>query len=810
MALVGCVVGGYGAWTISSVTGQVSLLLEREMVVAIAVLRSQNHMIRMGSSVAGLLAAETPDVAKIHEAAEARLRDNADRLAEMRAASSEGAIDADRIQSGFDTVRAVTSKMLALLDSGDFAQARTVFSSALAPELERQATVTRERVEEKLVALSTRRNAVLQAASSARIMLIGAAGLPVVFALAGFLWINGPGLRRPMKRLADATQKLRHGEYGEAVVGADRQDEIGVVASILEKLRHEALRASALEKQAKTRENEAEAARLRDLTNAAFEGIAICDGELVTEANTSLAAIVGQTRGDLVGGSIHSLFRNEDGTYLDGVIEIADGKPIAGVIMSADGPAPAEIRVRRLIGREQQRRVIITARDLREQRAAEERVRFLAYHDPLTGMGNRAMLRERLDQAFAVAKRSGEHVAVLLLDLDNFKHINDIHGHMSGDMLLKEAARRILSSVRETDTVVRSGGDEFAIVQVGMAQANAAEFLAQRLVEQLGQTFDLGDGVHSAISVSVGVAVYPENAKDPEALVTFAEAALHKVKSSGRANYAFFKPEMDAELRLRAALEHDLRAALAGHQFTLAYQPQAETATGDIVGFEALLRWNHPTRGPIPPSDFIPIAESIGLIPEIGAWVLRTACVEAATWSRKLRIAVNVSPLQIERAEFATLVETTLAETGIDPGRLEIEITESTFVRDSTMTIRIMRALKALGVKVAIDDFGTGYSSLSTLHTFAFDRVKVDRSFVLDMPANPRATAVVRAVVALGHSLGLPVIAEGVETNEQRAALEAEGCEEIQGYLIGKPLAIEAFRFVTNPAKQGKPVMVAA
>jgi diguanylate cyclase (GGDEF)-like protein len=793
VALAGCAVVGYGAVTVAGVAGDMQVLLDHDISVAIAVLRTQNHLIRLGSSVAGELATATPNVARVRGFVTDRLSDYDDRLAEMRAASPQGRAEADRLQPGFDQVRASAGRVIAALERGQTGEARGLLAGELAPLLERHATLTRERVEAWMSDLKTRRADVMHRAAEARWGLLEAVTIPMLSALYGAVWIYGPGLRRPLRRLALATENLRRGNYNEPITGFDRGDEIGGLAAILEQLRHEALRAGLLEREAREREAEAEASRLRELTNAAFEGIAICDGDVVTEANTSLADMLGMPRDAIIGCAIHDLFRQEDGGPLEEAVQAASGRPVAAHIQAQDGPVPAELCIRRLIGRDGGQHVIVTARDLREQRAVEQRVDFLASHDPLTGLANQTMLRKDLERALDTAQRAGESIALLAIDLDHFSLVNDLHGHLAGDTLLKTAATRLQACVAAVDRVARLGGDEFVIMQVGAAQPQGADLLARRVLESLDLPFELDAETKVALSATVGVAVFPADAATADALLTFSRTALTQAKAEGPGTYRLFQPEMEAELRQRAALELDLRAALADDQLWLAYQPQALTIDGAIVGFEVLLRWSHPERGLVQPGQFIPISESLGLIPDIGAWVLRAACAEAATWHHPLRIAVNVSPLQFERGDFARLVESVLAETGLAPSRLEVEITESMLIRDGPTVMRTMRSLRRLGVQIALDDFGTGYSSLSTLHNFAFDRVKVDRSFVVDMPGSAKAAAIVRAVIALAHSLHLPVIAEGVETEAQRLALAAEGCEEVQGYLIGKPRPVSAY-----------------
>ena len=434
--------------------------------------------------------------------------------------------------------------------------------------------------------------------------------------------------------------------------------------------------------------------------------------------------------------------------------------------------------------------------DITERRAAAERIHRLAHHDALTGLANRMLLYERLSDAIARARRADGTLAVLCLDLDGFKAVNDLHGHAAGDRLLREAAARLGRSVRETDTVARLGGDEFVVLQTDPAQPAAARALAERLVAALAEPYELGVGdAQGAVTASIGVALFPGDGDDPDALLHNADTALYRAKWAGKNGSAFFQPEMDRELRERRVLERDLRHAVARGELALAWQPlSAVSGNGRVTGFEVLLRWQHPERGLVPPDLFIPVAEACGAIGAIGAWVLREACHEAARWAAPLRVAVNVSPLQAQQGEaFAEMVEGALAASGLAPARLELEVTEGVLIREGNRVLAALRRLKARGVRVALDDFGTGYSSLATLRAFPFDKIKIDRSFVTGIAADGQDAAIVRAVLGLARGLGLPVVAEGVETETQLKSLREAGCEEVQGWLIGRPAPIESF-----------------
>jgi diguanylate cyclase (GGDEF)-like protein len=421
----------------------------------------------------------------------------------------------------------------------------------------------------------------------------------------------------------------------------------------------------------------------------------------------------------------------------------------------------------------------------------------LATHDTLTGLPNRALFRDRLEQSVAWSRREGAALAVLYLDLDRFKEVNDTLGHAAGDHLLTILADRLRACVRETDTLARLGGDEFAIAQVGARQLADTEMLAQRLIDAVDPAFDL-DGNQVTVGVSVGIAlrsvtdVMLSNV-DAGILLQEADMALYRAKEEGRGVYRFFAADMNQKLLERRALEADILEAISKGQFRLHYQPQMDLARRKIVGAEALLRWHHPLRGDISPEAFIPLAEETGLIGRIGEWVLHEACRQAALWPDLGCIAVNVSPVQFRRACFVDQVKRALEQTGLDAARLEIEITEGVLLNDTDETLATLRRLRGLGITIAMDDFGTGYSSLGYLQKFRFDKIKIDQSFVRNLEADDHAAAIVRAVLRMSHALGIRVNAEGVEHEYQAVMLQEEGCEEVQGFLFSRAIDAAAF-----------------
>jgi diguanylate cyclase (GGDEF)-like protein len=446
---------------------------------------------------------------------------------------------------------------------------------------------------------------------------------------------------------------------------------------------------------------------------------------------------------------------------------------------------------------------VSTHEDVTERRKAEAKIAYMAYHDALTELPNRPQLYKQLGQMLESARR-GAHVAVFCLDLDRFKDVNDEHGHPVGDLLLKAVADRLRQCIRDIDLAARLGGDEFAIVQAGSSQPIDATSLASRLIEVIGAPYELG-GRQVAVELSIGIALAPGDGLDPEQLLKNADTALYRAKSDGRGLYRFFEPEMDARMQARRRIEIDLRKAIANAEFELFYQPLVDLLTENVTGFEALIRWHHPERGIVSPLDFIAVAEETGLIVPIGDWVLRQACAEAVTWPNHVKIAVNLSPIQFKNKALSLSVVSALAASGLAPHRLELEITESVLLQDGDATLAVLHELRGLGIRISMDDFGTGYSSLSYLRKFPFDKIKIDRSFIVDMSDHNDSLAIVRAVIAMGSGLGIATTAEGVETPEQFKRLKLEGCTEVQGYLFSPPrpaAEVKALLASINPASK--------
>jgi diguanylate cyclase (GGDEF)-like protein len=422
--------------------------------------------------------------------------------------------------------------------------------------------------------------------------------------------------------------------------------------------------------------------------------------------------------------------------------------------------------------------------DITERRRTEARIAYMAHHDALTDLPNRIRFREDMEKALGRVDR-GESIAVLCLDLDHFKPVNDTMGHPIGDALLLAVSDRLRACVRPNDTVARLGGDEFAIVQVAADQPVGSTTLAERLIKEISEPYEIR-GHQIVIGASVGIAVAPSDGRDPDQLLKNADMALYRAKEDGRGTHRFFEPEMDEKMQVRRALELDLRKAFALKEFEVFYQPLINVKSNMVSGFEALLRWRHPQRGMVSPAEFIPLAEEIGLIGQIGAWVLKQACIEAASWPGNIKIAVNLSPSQFKSRTVVLDVISALGASGLAPRRLELEITETVLMEDTEATVLLLGELRDLGVRISMDDFGTGYSSLGYLRKFPFDKIKIDRSFIHDLSKKPESIAIVRAIAGLGSSLGIATTAEGVETEEELRQLKCEGCTEVQGYLFSE------------------------
>ena len=516
---------------------------------------------------------------------------------------------------------------------------------------------------------------------------------------------------------------------------------------------------------------------LRGIADATLEGLAIISGDRIVEANAQLGRLLGRSSSDLIGTDPAQWLAPSDGLPLDG----PRARPAEALIRRENGEelvveiAPHTVEYR---GRPCQ---VLAVRDLTDRRRAERQIEHLATHDPLTGLPNRVKFSAVLED---LALRN-ESFALLALDLDRFKAVNDTFGHAAGDEVLCRASGLLSMNVRDVDLVARVGGDEFLIIQRGGTEADARQ-LAAKLLSEFAEEMNVGFG-GMAVGASIGIALFPRDGATLEEVRHHADVALYQAKQSGRGAACFFDRDLDRVVRERRKIERDLERAVSHDELRLVYQPIVSTVDRRVTGYEALLRWQRSSHGVVPPDKFIPIAEETGSIIRIGEWALRTACSEASCWPGDLRIAVNVSAIQLESRDFAEIVEGILSATRLTSSRLELEVTESVMLRNSTSALATLQRLKDRGIRIVMDDFGTGYSSLSNLQAFPFDKIKIDRRFIGAMEQDEAALSVVRAVVGLGTSLRLPIVAEGVETEAQYAFIMREGCAEAQGFLFGAP-----------------------
>ena len=678
------------------------------------------------------------------------------------------------------------SRVYQRLEGGEISLAFQEFSSVSLASFDRAAAKLNE-----LIAVSKVRSAIAavraQEAYDLAILLTTAVIVAAaLFAVIAIFWTSRR-VSAPLLDVSAAMRRLAMGDYSvEVKDDSKRKDEIGVLFSAVAGYRNSLIRSRALADQAELERERLDAAvsnmpiglcmfdsmQRLIISNKQYAEIYGMPPEL-TKPGTSLREILeDRIRAGIFNATdperiLQNLIKQVTGERSSlNLIELKDGRTlsIAHQAMAGGG-------------------WVATHEDVTERRQAEARIRHMSRHDALTDLPNRIMFKERLEDALKRVPR-GESIAVLCLDLDNFKSVNDTLGHPIGDVLLESVAERLRASVRENDTIARLGGDEFAMVQVGAEQPAGATALAQRVIEALSTPYDI-EGHQVVIGASVGIAVAPLDGSDADQLQKNGDMALYRAKSEGRGTYRFFETEMDARMQTRRALELDLRKAVLRDEFELYYQPLVDLHTNEITTLEALLRWHHPTRGLVPPIEFIPLAEEIGLIVPIGEWVLRRACLAAMSWpGNNIRVAVNLSPVQFKSKRLLESVVNALAVSKLPANRLELEITEGVLLMEHASTLATLHQLRALGARIAMDDFGTGYSSLSYLRSFPFDKIKIDRSFISNITTEQNSVAIVRAVTGLSASLGMATTAEGVETREQLDRVRAEGCTEVQGFLL--------------------------
>jgi diguanylate cyclase (GGDEF)-like protein/PAS domain S-box-containing protein len=534
--------------------------------------------------------------------------------------------------------------------------------------------------------------------------------------------------------------------------------------------------------------------RMRVLNDLAHEVMMILRHGIVLEVNSAGARLFGMPVQEIVGMPIERLFAKNSVPVLlrDQMDDVEENWPEEMAITTATGKQVAVEFSSRRIEFQGAGATAIALRDLSERKRNEARIEHLAHHDRLTDLPGRFLLRERLGRAMQAAVQDSTSVAVLHLNLDRFKPINDVVGHAAGDAVLIEVGQRLKQALRATDTLARIGGDEFAIVLTHAEMPGRVSTFANRLLETLDRPI-LFDGAHISIGASIGVAMYPGDGDDAEALLRAAAAAVDQAKDAALGSVRFFEASTNDATLERRQLQQELRDASQRGELELVYQPVVNCHTGDVPSFEALLRWRHPQSGLISPGAFIPLAEESGAISQIGHWTIDAACAAAASWPVPRGVAVNVSPIQFRTSDVPAIVAAALARTGLDPARLEIEITEGVFIDDAARAVTILSSLRSMGIRLALDDFGTGYSALSYLRLFRFDKIKIDQSFVPDLGHREEATTIVKAIIALGHNLGLTVTVEGVETEDQLAIIRTQGADLVQGYLLGRPAAMDRF-----------------
>jgi ammonium transporter, Amt family len=533
-----------------------------------------------------------------------------------------------------------------------------------------------------------------------------------------------------------------------------------------------------------TRRDDEETERIAALASSTFEAILIHRNGIVIDGNEELAKLVGSPLRDLIGRSIFEFLRDGEAITVPEIIKLNDDRAHEISIALADGTEiPVAARGRDIMFRGERARVGCFV-DLRERKQAESRIRYLAQHDPLTGMPNRVLFSESLSERL----RRKDSFGVVMFDVDRFKDVNDIHGHQAGDAVIREVGARLKAAMADGDIAARLGGDEFAAIVGVSASCEALEAFVRRLLADLARPIDIGQGERVGVTVSAGAARYPDDAKAMDALIGCADVALYNAKDAGGNDCVMFKPGMNDLIEKRRALEADLEPALKRGEFELYLQPRVRVADVSVIGHEALLRWNHPTRGMVSPADFIPVAEASGKIIQLGDWVLAEAC--RLLHQIDGHVSVNVSPLQLRHVDFAGRLRDIIARSGVDPQRLEIEITENVLIEDDRRALQMLNDLKRMGVAIALDDFGTGYSSLSYLSRYPFDTIKIDRSFVQNLSTADNAQTIVKSIIDLGVGLGMKIVAEGVETLDEALFLARAGCHELQGYLLGRPARI--------------------
>jgi diguanylate cyclase (GGDEF)-like protein len=635
--------------------------------------------------------------------------------------------------------------------------------------------------------MASRTGDAIEHAAVAEAVMIGLGAVAAIITLVGSVTV-GRGIARPIALLTAIIKRLAEGDTDVSPPSTGRLDEVGEIARAVE-----VFRIDAIAKQAADTALSHAHWQLGLALNNMSQGLCLFDDlgrvQLYNQRVFEVTGIpadriwIGMPYRDLLAAAADAGLLPPD--VVDRTGELLAGARAGGMASRLETGMPNGRSV--MICRQPlpEGGWVATYEDTTEIRRTEQHIVYLARHDPLTSLPNRRLFQERLDQALARVDR-GERFAVLCLDLDHFKRVNDTLGHDVGDTLLRAVAERLQACVREVDTVARLGGDEFAILQENVTDPDSATLLAARIVEVLRDIHEV-DGHQVATGTSIGIAMAPDTGTSAGALLKNADVALYFAKAE-RGRFNFFEPGMAERLQLRQLMEMDLRLAIERQEFELHYQPMIGLGSGRVTGLEALIRWRHPGRGLIQASEFIPVAEESGLIVPLGAWILATACREAVDWPDDIRVAVNLSSIQFKGDQPYRMVAHELDQSGLPAHRLELEITETVLMKDNEQTIAMLHRVHDLGVGISMDDFGTGYSSLSYLHKFPFDKIKIDRSFVADIAHRRGGVEIIRAITALGRGLGMTTVAEGVETDEQLRRLRLEGCGEVQGFLFSRPV----------------------
>lgn len=798
IALLAALVGGFGSNGINSIGEQFSVAtadiipslkaLQDLRFAGLLIVSSTMEYVLVdaaGHSVGNELHAESREVEQLRAAA-TMINGAFERLRQIEGAHEHVKKDQlDDIKRSSDSLLAKSSRLISLVKNHE--QLPIIFAEKKEFEKEEASflrlldgAIQHER--SHLLAIQDR---VHESISDAlRIIRIGGVSAFIVAIVIGL--VIATTISRSIRKLKEGAELLSAGSFSIRLHPGSN-DELGDLSNSFNHMAESLEKASA--------EAAAASGYLEDIIGAMGEALFVTDSDYrIMKFNPAFVRLLGCDSSTLVGRQCQDFFTAQR-IFSEILVAVERDGRISDqeVLFSCTGSAeiPVELTVSQLRSAGTLQGVVWIVHDIRERKKAEEEVRRLAFFDSLTGLPNRTLFQDRFCQSISMAGRDRSYVALLLFDLDEFKQVNETLGHQFGDELLQAVGLRLQETVRRSDTLARLGGDEFVVMMPAAPDSDSMAIVAQKLLNLISVPFTLG-GKEIFISASIGISVYPHDGSDSETLLSHADLALYAAKGKGRNAFCFYSAQMNEEMQQRRETESRLRSALINGELFLDYQPQYDLATNRLVSVEALVRWRDPQRGLIPPDRFIQVAEESGLIHELGAWVLREACRQGQEWADAglppIRVAVNISGRQFKQDDLIDLIDQVLQETGLNPGRLELELTESILMDNTQGAISTLVDFKVRGIHLAIDDFGTGYSSLSYLKFIPLDRLKIDRSFVRDIVEDPDDASIVVAIIGLSHSLGLKVIAEGVETAEQMAFLKEKGCDEVQGYYMARPL----------------------